>query len=72
MAKMGRPRVVEDYGRVVGVRLVEPHYEVLQGIAAQRGIAPSTVLREMTTNWLASQAGQISDRGEATATASAA
>lgn len=58
MAKMGRPKRVEDYGRVVGIRVIDPHFVVLKRIAAERGVTPTTVLRQLSDEWLAGQAGQ--------------
>lgn len=69
MAKMGRPQTVGN-SVTLGVRILQPHHEMLEKIAKQRGVPRTTLLRDLATNWILSQADQQNE-GEATVTVSA-
>ena len=69
MAKMRRHKTV-GISVTLGVRILKPHHDLLEKIAAERGIPRTTILRDLATKWILSQAGQQNE-GEATAVVSA-
>ncbi|MFZ4659382.1 MAG: hypothetical protein ACOYNY_20370 [Caldilineaceae bacterium] len=55
---MGRPKTVEDHGKVLSTRVPTPMRATFDAAAKERGITPAQLLRTMVVEWVAQQAEQ--------------
>lgn len=55
---MGRPKTVEDHGKVLSTRVPTPMRATFDAAAKQRGITPAELLRTMVIELVAKQAEQ--------------